>query len=277
MLDKITSNMNIAKKELRSALIGMLGLYEAKENKNCKPNDLGEIEKDSYHIFEKMYFHELEYREKIISRLQMTFAIIIAIASVIGAIGQKINIADVFEPSIISLSLASSILSLLLATLFFFLGLFRHEYKLMPSAVQCSLYIEQLRQTYSPYEDSEELTHKYFRQFLRNGYAEWSSHNMAINDTRTKHIYKANLFVIIAVAASLVFYVSYKFSGLDDAGKKQTINVNISSVPKIGVVPVMIANQSSSSSRPPPPPPPEPRLIRESAEDKIKQPPPKER
>jgi len=200
-------------------------------------------------LYEKLYFHELERREKISARLTLPFGAIIA---VVGLLSFMLN-ADGHLPThpLFWLAFSCTCLALLLGSWFFRLAWFGHDDKLLPTANDIETYHSKLVSTYAPYANCDTLVKKYFDDFIFDYYKRDSSANAINNDRRSYDIYRANVALVIAVllafATAVPFYVYRTPTG---------------------------ATTMTDSAHPSPPPPPPPPPPERSVKGDVPRPPP---
>ena len=191
---------------------------------------------ERFKLYEKLYFQELERREKISARLTLPFG---AILATVGLLSFMLNSttrpqAQIWQLLFWSLFSASSI-ALLVGAWFFRKAWFGHTDKLLPTAYQIESYYQKLSSTYQGFEAHEELVKTHFNDFLFDYYVRDSSLNTNNNDKRSYNIYRASVGLTLAVLLALVtavpFYIGNTSSG---------------------------ASQMTEPKVPPPPPPPPP-------------------
>jgi hypothetical protein len=174
--------------------------------------------KERFKLYERLYFNELERREKISARLALPFAVLVATA---GLLSFMLNSADkpVGQPwfSIFWVLFAASAIALAAGAWFFRQAWFGHTDKLLPTAGHMEAYHRELRETYAEFDDRDDLVENGFRSFLFDYYAQYSSENAINNDRRSYNIYRATVSltvsVLLAFAATLPFFVGNHFVG----------------------------------------------------------------
>ena len=160
-------------------------------------------------LYEKLYFHELERREKISARLALPFA---AILAVVGLLSFLLNSES--QPQShwwlpFWLLFAASSVALLTGAWFFRKAWFGHEDKLLPTAHDIESYHTTLQNTYAEFENSDELVKEHFNAFIFDYYKRFSSENAISNDQRSYNIYRANVGLTVAVLLALATAVPY--------------------------------------------------------------------
>jgi hypothetical protein len=220
-----------------------------------------------FQLYEKLYFHEIDAREKLNSRLQTPLTLII---SLIGALAFLVqNYAhqrnSPFSTLFIFFSSASAA-SLVAAMYFFVRSWMGTEYFFLPSATESETYRQQLINHFAPYETNGELSSAAFRQYIMDYYVKYSSKNTDANDRRSIRIHKTNVGIIAAATFACFAFLVFYFGDFDKANIRKPTEISV-------VQPVVVKGEIMSVTKPPPPPaPPPPRQIREGVEI-IKRPP----
>jgi hypothetical protein len=169
--------------------------------------------KERFALYEKLYFNELDRREKISTRLALPFAVLVATASLLsfmlnsGTMPKDGNYGISFW--VLFLSACST---LAIGAWFFRKAWFGHTDKLLPTASDIEAYYEELLKTYMGYEKSDELVKSAFDSFLFSHYAQFSSENAINNDQRSYNIYRSTVSLTVSVllsfAASVPFFLA---------------------------------------------------------------------
>lgn len=164
-------------------------------------------------LYEKLYFHELDRREKISARLALPFAVLVATSGLLsfllnaGAKPEHGSYATFFWALFFAACMA-----LAAGAWFFRKAWFGHTDKLLPTASAIEGYYEELLKTYDEYERVDELVSNAFQNFLFTHYAQFSSENAINNDERSYNIYRATvsltISVLLAFAASIPFFLA---------------------------------------------------------------------
>ncbi len=245
---------------------------------------------------EKMYFHEIESREKIAARLQVTLAILLSIASLYGYLlkGWVIN----YQSAVNFVFLGLFILSLILFVMscwHFKKAFFGSEYKYLPTAKDSEDYRETLLNQYknydgkNGYDDCDTLVKKYFEEYVYNYYVKCSTHNAIVNDERSLQTHQSHSFVIFNVLPLAILFLMFTFTGIEKNELDREYKVKIANplVVEAQERPVAITGTLSTSTlnidfsqdlkdilmtdkaktQPAPPPPANPPPVRQIKED----------
>jgi hypothetical protein len=226
--------------------------------------------KEVFQLYEKLYFHEIDSREKLNSRLQTPLTLIVSFVGVhafmLQSYGhQGFNVAAIAFISLITLSA----IYLSWSTVYFVRSWYNNTYSFLPSALDTENYRQSLIRLYQPYENGRQLASDHFSNYLMDYYVRYSSANTECNDRRSIYLHKTNGALIITASIAFLAFLAFYLGGLDKANIKKATEVSI-------VNPVTLNGDSMSNGTkdeqakkldpPPPPPPPPPRQIREGVE-----------
>jgi thiosulfate reductase cytochrome b subunit len=251
------------------------------------------IKDELFKLYEKLYFHEIDIREKFNARLQVPLAILVAQVSFLGYMLQ-----NAVHGRSVSLLIAFWILYLLScfstgkAILDFFWSWYGYTFSFIPSAKETEQYHQQLIELYKEYDDTEKLVKNGIDQYLYKYYQECSSVNTENNDKKALRLHKSMSWVICAILLSFFAFIPYHFGGIDkniipksNSSAANTLSTqqnatnqkeNHKSNP-VFILPTKSPEEvkmSEKNKQPPPPPPPPPkRMIKEGV--KVVTPPPK--
>lgn len=169
-------------------------------------------------LYEKLYFLEIESREKIYSRLQLPLTLIVAI---VGALVFLLQNAD-FETATATPSrvmfivfIAAATLTLVAAIYLFINALYNHTYLFLPDSSATANYKELLEQTYAQFQNSQQLVENALRKYIINYYIEYAAFNTRVNDRRSMFLHFCNGAIVGTTILLFAAYLSFYFGGLD--------------------------------------------------------------
>lgn len=174
-------------------------------------------------MYEKTYYHELDYRDKITARLQLPFVVFITLLSFLGYILRSItyNFQSWFLYVILILVIVDAVL-ISIGIYNFVRAFYGHEYEYMPNATSIETYRKKLKQTYKGFSKESELTKRYFNEFLTKYYSECSTTNATVNDLRSDLIHKANTYIVaVIIPLILTFVIVYSVNVNDKLMNKK--------------------------------------------------------
>ncbi len=164
-------------------------------------------------FYEKSYFHEIEMRDKLTTRLQIPLAIM---AALLGFLAFMLRNK---EPSVNDTTFwvlfgASSVL-IAISIACFIVSWYGYKYKLLPTSQATDEYRNELYVFYKEYDNTDKLVEKYLKEYLFNYYRDFSSVNMLINDKKAFYLYLTNLFLIFSIILSFATFLPFYFEKLD--------------------------------------------------------------
>ena len=203
-------------------------------------------------LYERLYFNELDRREKIGARLTLPFT---AMVATIGLLSFMLNSDRGLPPGFIKLIFwgifALATLFLILGAWFFRKAWYGSTDRYIPTAFELEHYYESSRESYSNFPEGKEWASRRFNELLFERYIKSSTANAENNDYRTKNVFASSLFLTVAILLSLFAAVPFYI------GTNQYEEIRV----------------TRPSQPPPPPPPPPERLVK----DGHPKPPPRKR
>lgn len=170
-------------------------------------------------LYEKLYFHELDRRDKIASRLSTPLgALIGAIGIVAFLLNSNSKIPSEVLRSAFWLIIVAAIVTLLVGGWYFRKAWFGHTDRHVATAEQIDDYHSKLEQQYRDQPDAASLVESHFEQYLLDTYRRSATTNAINNDQRSSALYRAGCWltsaVVLALLSTIPFYVG-KDSGHD--------------------------------------------------------------
>lgn len=181
-------------------------------------------------LYEKLYFHEIEMREKLAGRLQLPLTLIVTLAGAFIFLFQRYDMDAVkFTASHTTFIffIVVALGSLGFATFNLCQAWLNNEYKFMPFAEQTADYRQQLVSTYGAYSDADQLVGRYLRDYVQGEYVGASTFNAKVNDRRSNSIDIANQQIVLTAAMLLVAFAAFQFGGLDGSRIKKPQEVTV--------------------------------------------------
>ncbi len=222
--------------------------------------------KDVIALYEKLYFHEIDSREKLNSRLQTPLTLIVSFVGVLAFMLQNYGHQGFSLAAVSFLFLLGlSAIALACAATFFVRSWYNNTYSFLPAAQDTESYRQSLIKLYEPYKNGTQLASDYFSDYLMDYYVRYSSANTECNDRRSIYLHKTNGALIFTALIAFLAFLTFYLGGLDKTNIKKATEISI-------VTPVTLNGGNVSQDPPkkidppPPPPPPPPRQIREGVE-----------
>ncbi|OWY35932.1 hypothetical protein [Herbaspirillum aquaticum] len=186
------------------------------------------INDELFELCEKLYFHEVDTRDKVNARLQMPFAIGVAMAGILSFMLQNLDRAAsgtwlyvfygcyFFSGSFI-----------FLGTWYFIKAAWSTEYQFVAPGVFWTNYKAECYYSYEHLENADELARNAFRSMLSDQYGRTSSANAIANDMRAYHLHLTLKFLIHAGMYAMFALMVFYFSGLNKQEKDSPVRVLI--------------------------------------------------
>lgn len=164
---------------------------------------------------EKLYFHELNRKEQIFSRLSIPLAVIVATfgfyAVILAANPSSLTVGTKIW---FWLTFSLSLILLLAAIVFFIDCLLGRMDKAIPTPDATVAYREELLNYYSDTEDPEDSTSKHLKKTFLNYYSECATLTIINNDRKSSSFYYCAIFLIAASFFAIVSYTLVTFPKL---------------------------------------------------------------
>ncbi len=232
-------------------------------------------DEELFTFYEKLYFHEIDIRDKINGRLQIPLAILVTLSGGIAYLFQNVAFADWrFVHILFFLPFILSVLFAVLAFVNFVKSWRGYDYEYLPTATDTKEYRCLLVKTYEDWDDHEKLVSQHLRDYLQRYYIECSAANTLNNDKKAFYLHKTSKHILYTVAFVILSFIPFHFGELKSVGQEMTVKclrVNGQSREEV----TMDENDPKSQDKdrhpdPPKPPPPPPKRIITEGEDPAK-------
>lgn len=183
---------------------------------------------DLFILYQKQYYHEIEIRDKLNSRLQIPLAVLVAILGLLGLMLQNLSLKAEgigFYIFVVFFILAG--ISTVLSIVFFRKSWFGHTDKLLPTAQNSEDYRKELIELYKAYDDHEKLVDEAMKKYLFDYYVEFSSLNTINNDSRSYHLYKTTVALTVATICTFLAFIPYQLYSLNKGTASKPVKVEI--------------------------------------------------
>lgn len=202
-----------------------------------------------FELYEKLYFHEVEAREKISSRLQIPLAILLSITSVFAHIIKGISLDNHCLWNVIfGLTFLSSLILFVYSMSYFIRSFYGHTYEFIPSAIETENYRQKLLETYKEYDDGESIAEQYFDEYIYKYYNECSSVNTKVNDIRSEFLHKCNTYLILSALPLVLAFLIFTLAGIDKNSVDKEYKIKITNPVDINkdIFPIQIDGEISA-------------------------------
>lgn len=268
-MNNASSSLRRHNNSSRTRSIRMPIRYAPDSGRAFTPEPSSLLKNPLFELYEKLYFHEIEVREKLGGRLQTPMAIIVSLVGVLTYLIQNFDKDNGTAAMLWFSSLfVISIVTLAIAVYFFVRSWYGNTYAFLPSAEATEEYRKLLQSTYEQYKDGDSLAEKYLHDYLCTKYIACATQNTQCNDLRSIHLHKTNGTLIVSTVLVAVTFSVFFMGDLDRTKtSKPTEVVIVKPVDVKGVIMTGAPPAKPKEVAPPPPPPPPPtRLIKEGVE-----------
>jgi|TARA_R100001129_G_scaffold66309_2_gene45282 hypothetical protein len=179
----------------------MSSTLESKQDKNTM-----DVE-ERRGFYEKLYFHELEVRDKIEGRLKLPMAsFVITSGMAVYLYNSLLNTCLGADNNLLSGLYLGGLLFLAISIYFFIRAWFGYTYKMIPDTVSLENYYQEILEKYSKASPSDAIdwTSEAFSEYLLTTFRDYSAHNTVNNDKKAHYLHRS----ISTVLLSFLLYVS---------------------------------------------------------------------
>ncbi|MBX2834249.1 MAG: hypothetical protein KTR28_04665 [Micavibrio sp.] len=184
-----------------------------KRIENCIRAEVGKYEKKKFEeglskFYERVYFHEIDTRDRLNSRLQLPFAVIVSLVGILGYFLRQIDVSqDGLWVNLFYLFFVYSSVTLFIAVYLFIKASHGNVYSLIPTSKKTNEYHAKLSDFYREYDTCEELTQNYFEQYMNNTYIECASKNTKLNEKRSALLHGSNNALIVTIVLTVITFL----------------------------------------------------------------------
>jgi hypothetical protein len=172
-------------------------------------------EKERFGFYEKIYFYEMDRKEKLISRLNLPLAMLVAVVSFLSYMLNKAPTThDGSSGVFFWIFYFCTIVTLLCGARYFWSSWQLKDYdKGLPTLTELERYREASNNHFKIYGENVDDGDTYFRSVIQNYYIEGAATNTANNDKRAGYLGSlasyVTLTIILALCSFLPFYIHH--------------------------------------------------------------------
>jgi len=169
-------------------------------------------------LYERLYFHELDARDKIHARLQVPLTLLLAIVGAVVFLFQNFDYQTRLwsAPRVaFAFFFVSGTVILVIAAIWFVKALYNNAYYFLPDSKKTAEYKLLLQKTYEPYENKNQLVSEALERYIRDYYVEYAAFNTQVNDRRSAYIHLCNGALVAAALLFVFAYLLFYFGDLD--------------------------------------------------------------
>ncbi|SFK22001.1 hypothetical protein SAMN04488518_103100 [Pseudovibrio ascidiaceicola] len=189
---------------------------------------------DIFEIYKELYFHEIQMRESINSRIQIPAAIIVSNIGVLSYMLSNVTptSADFYTAWILLMILNAILLSFSITYLIF--AWHGSEYRFLPSSGATREYAKTLEKHYADYEDAENLTSNAIYNYLIDKYITCTDTNSKSNDNRSYNIHFSNRFLSLSLFLTLITFGCFHLGSLKKEFHDSTYKIELTNPSSAG-------------------------------------------
>lgn len=172
-------------------------------------------EEERFDFYEKLYFHELDRKEKLISRLNMPMVMLVGLLSFFGYMLNKAPSAQDGWHGVFFWTLYDcAFICLLVSSWFFKAAWGRGSYDyVLPVLDVLEKYRVTLCSYYLGEPDAEKLCDTQYKEVIEQYYIKGGTTNAQNNDIRTNDLNQLSKFVLLSFVLSMLSFVPFYLAG----------------------------------------------------------------
>ena len=179
-------------------------------------------------FYERLYFQEVESRDKLHARLQLPLTLVLALIGAVAFLFQNFDYQlsswTAQRVAFLFFFISGSAI-LLFALIRFVNALYNNEYYFLPDSKKTAEYRALLEKTYEEFEDRETLVLDALDKYKTDYYIEYAAFNTQTNDRRSAYIHQCNGAIIGATVLFIAAYLAFYFGDLDRSRIKPAIEI----------------------------------------------------
>ena len=179
-------------------------------------------------FYERLYFQEVEARDKLSARLQLPLTLILAIIGATAFLLQNFDYqAGAWTASRVAFLffLASGSIILILAIKWFVNAMYNNEYHFLPDSTKTADYKQLLDETYKEFQEREKLVSDALDKYIMEAYVQYAAFNTNVNDRRSAFIHLCNGAIIATAVLLISAFLAFYFGDLDKSKMKSATEV----------------------------------------------------
>ena len=235
-----------------------------------------------FELYEKVYFHEMEVREKITGRVQLTFALVATGYTILSYMLRMLDTSIDASATHVFLLACALAFGLSFVCLYFLVRAFwGNTYQGLPSPIDIDKYREELieyreqirdyNKNYPSKLQEEVDVDKRMKAFLYQRFRDCADHNTDTNDKRSRSLHHSFKWLLFACIPMLVASSTFIYFDLDSSSPRKETPIHDKSVVKtlsnleqqLAMLNltlnegVHLVSKNEENVAPPPPPPPQ--------------------
>lgn len=194
-----------------------------------KGEGMTEIELKQF--YEKLYFHEIDARDKIQGRLQLSLTLLLAVIGAVVFLFQNFDYQAGAWTALrwmFAFFFCVGAVLLVVAMVFFVKAFYNNAYYFLPDSKQTAEYKQILERTYAEYPQRDQLVSEAMDQYVIGYYVEYAAFNTRANDRRSAYVHLCNGAVVGAGVLFIGAFLAFYFGDLDKGRIKPATEISIS-------------------------------------------------
>lgn len=191
-------------------------------------------------LYEKLYFHQFDYRDKLEARISFLLTITIAIFTYSGFIFKETKVLEKVKVGDFTFYLFLSLAVMLVLAIYYFIrSWFRYQYKTIATASELENYIKDLEDYYKNSRSTEKNISASvdFDNYLHQSLIETSTHNQLMSEKKSSYVHKCSnalilCFVLLAAISVDYYYVIPKLKGTENDEASTTTKTSTTTDPE---------------------------------------------
>lgn len=170
-----------------------------------------------YEFYKELYFHEIEVREQLNTRIQIPVALIASLAGALAFMLLKLDEkVDGWMIIVFVIFLAISVVMLIVSAYFLIRTWVNHTYSFLPTASKTENYRKELIKTYEGYDNDNDYVEQYLHEYLCDYFINCSSKNTNVNDRRSLYLHRSNMSLVAVIVSSAIAFSFFYFAEIDN-------------------------------------------------------------
>lgn len=166
---------------------------------------------ERFSFYEKLYFHELERKEKLIGRLNLPLAMLVGLTSFLGYMLNKAPTTEDGWPAVFFWSFYGiAVICIAVSAWEFKSAWGRREYDfILPTTENLENYRLKIQDYYKDEEDGENTHKQIFKETIYNYYITGTSRNATNNDKRGENLNQLSIYLVAAIVFSMLSFLPF--------------------------------------------------------------------
>lgn len=214
-----------------------------------------------FDFYEKLYFHEMEAREQMTTRLQIPLALLVSTVGLLGFMAQNLDREqDSYWVLCFKIAFGLSSLMVLVSGYHCIRSAWGHIYSVLPTAQVWQEYHADCTTLYAgePRYRRSKLTQNALRNSVRDKYVECAAVNATINELRSYYYHMTIKYYVASAIIGFAAFIFFFFGSLDKSLHTKPTEISV-----VSIVPLKGVTMATRPLPPPPPPPPPTRQVKD--------------